>query len=335
MSTVAKYWSSDSTSAGSAPRLSKGQKANKKRMATVAAVFTRAPWVRTPQQVVESLFRISRPTPEDAPAPQRPENKRVWASLLKGKNAVIQEVAEEMERRDPAASKTRVALTDGERALQIRVDRNLKVTLILDLMHALEKLWKAAYVFHAEGSLEADLWVLDRTLRVLSGDVGQVGASRAARLKAADRVLSHTKITGGMEAIGLRLRAVKRTREALKAARPGKGDGAASGDESRSARKAGHGAKFGRRKEEAIVALLTQRNVEEAARVVPVGTTTLYRWMKDAEFAASSRAARLAAFGQASARLQQASGAAAAVIVKMMVDPGAPAGTRVRAADLV
>jgi len=155
-------------------RLTKGQKANKKRMATVAAVFTRAPWVRTPQQVVESLFRISRPTPEDAPAPPRPENKRVWASLLKGKTAVIQEVAEEMERRDPSVSKTRVALTDGERALQIRVDGKLKVTLILDLMHALEKLWKAAYVFHAEGSLEADLWVLDRTLRILSGDVGQV-----------------------------------------------------------------------------------------------------------------------------------------------------------------
>src|SRR5579863_2469876 len=162
--------------AGAQPtsRLAKGQKANKKRMATVAAVFTRAPWVRTPQQVVESLFRISRPTPEDAPAPPRPENKRVWASLLKGKTAVIQEVAEEMERRDPSVSKTRVALTDGERALQIRVDGKLKVTLILDLMHALEKLWKAAYVFHAEGSLEADLWVLDRTLRILSGDVSQV-----------------------------------------------------------------------------------------------------------------------------------------------------------------
>jgi hypothetical protein len=155
-------------------RLTKGQKANKKRMATVAAVFTRAPWVRTPQQVVESLFRIARPAPKDAPAPPRPENKRVWASLLKGKNAVIQEVAEEMERRDPSASKTRVALTDGERALQIRVDKKLKVTLVLDLMHALEKLWKAAYVFHPEASLEADLWVMDRTLRILSGDVGQV-----------------------------------------------------------------------------------------------------------------------------------------------------------------
>jgi hypothetical protein len=155
-------------------RLTKGQKANKKRMATVATVFTRAPWVRTPQQVVESLFPTARPVSGEDPSPPRPENKRVWASLLKGKTAVIQEVAEEMDRRDPSRSMTRLALTDGERALQIRVDQKLNVTLILDLMHVLEKLWKAAYCFHAEGSLEADLWVIDRILRILFGQVGQV-----------------------------------------------------------------------------------------------------------------------------------------------------------------
>ena len=155
-------------------RLTKGQKANRKRMATVATVFTRAPWVRTPQQVVESLFRISRETPAEGQTPPRPENKRVWASLLKGKSAVIQEVAEEMQRRDPERTKTRVALTDGERALQIRVEGTLGVTLILDLLHVLEKLWKAAYVFHAEGSLEAELRVMERTLRILSGEVSQV-----------------------------------------------------------------------------------------------------------------------------------------------------------------
>ncbi len=160
-------------SARPTPRLTKGQKANKKRMATVATVFTRAPWVRTPEQVLESLFPTSRRTPDDKSSPPRPENKRVWASLLKGKTAVIQEVAEEMDRRDPSRSLTRLALTDGERALQIRVKRKLNVTLILDLMHVLEKLWKAAYVFHAEGSLEADLWVLDRTLRILFGEVSQ------------------------------------------------------------------------------------------------------------------------------------------------------------------
>src|SRR5437016_1973708 len=105
------------------PRLTKGQKANKKQMATVATVFTRMPWVRTPQQVIESLFPTSRPASGDAPPPPRPENKRVWASLLKGKTAVIQEVAEEMDRRDPLRSLTRVALADGERALQIRVEQ--------------------------------------------------------------------------------------------------------------------------------------------------------------------------------------------------------------------
>src|SRR5207244_6030854 len=95
------------------PRLTKGQKANKKRMATVAAVFTRTPWMRTPQQVVESLFRISSPTPEDAPAPPRPENKRVWASLLKSKNTVIQEAAGEIASSDQFAAQTRMSLPDG------------------------------------------------------------------------------------------------------------------------------------------------------------------------------------------------------------------------------
>jgi hypothetical protein len=150
-------------------RLTKGQKANKKRMATVATVFTRTPGVRNPQQVVESLFPTGRRTASDAPPPPAAGEEAGVTSLLKGKNGFIQEVGEEMDRRNPLLFLTSLALTDGERALQIRVDRKLKVTLILDLMHVLEKLWKAAYVFHAEGSLAADRWVLDRTLRILSG----------------------------------------------------------------------------------------------------------------------------------------------------------------------
>ncbi len=46
----------------------------------------------------------------------------------------------------------------------------------------------------------------------------------------------------------------------------------------------GHGAKFGRKKEEAIVALLTQRNVEEAARAVGISTRTLLRWLQVPDF---------------------------------------------------
>src|SRR5437762_4864764 len=137
-------------------------------MATVAAVFIRAAWIRTPQQVVESLFRREPTTRAGESPPPRPEHKRVWASLIKGKAAVIGEVAAEVLRRDPQGHKIHVALTDGERALQILVSKNLQVTLILDLLHVLEKLWKAAYVFHAEGSTEAEQWVRLRAEKIRS-----------------------------------------------------------------------------------------------------------------------------------------------------------------------
>jgi len=96
-----------------------------------------------------------------------------------------------------------------------------------------------------------------------------------------------------------------------------------------------HVSKLGRKQEEAIAALLSQRNIEEAARIVGIATRTLLRWMKDPEFDAAYRKARRLAFGQSVARLQQASGAAVSTLLKMMVDPAAPASTRVRAADSV
>jgi hypothetical protein len=97
----------------------------------------------------------------------------------------------------------------------------------------------------------------------------------------------------------------------------------------------GHGAKFGRKKEEAIAALLTQRNVEEAARAAGVGTRTLLRWLQVPEFQSAYRQARRETFSQSVARLQQASNAAVSTLLKIMVDPNVPASSRVRAADSV
>ena len=98
---------------------------------------------------------------------------------------------------------------------------------------------------------------------------------------------------------------------------------------------AGHGEKFGRKKEDAIAALLSQRNVEEAARAAGVGTRTLLRWMQLPEFKAAYHKARRDASGQATARLQQGSSAAASTLLKIMVDKDAPASCRLRAADSV
>jgi len=97
----------------------------------------------------------------------------------------------------------------------------------------------------------------------------------------------------------------------------------------------GHGSKFGRKKEEAIAALLTQRNIEEAARSIGVAPNTLLKWLKLPEFSAAYREARKAAYGQAVARLQQGTSAAATTLLKTLIDPGTPASVKVRAAEAI
>jgi hypothetical protein len=95
------------------------------------------------------------------------------------------------------------------------------------------------------------------------------------------------------------------------------------------------GSKFTRKKEEAIAALLTQRNVEEAARAAGIGTQTLLRWLKVPEFVKEYRKARREAVHQSVARIQQATGAAASVVLKLMTDPNVPAAVKLRAAECV
>ena len=98
---------------------------------------------------------------------------------------------------------------------------------------------------------------------------------------------------------------------------------------------AGSPGKLTHKQDEAIIALLTHRSTEEAARAVNVGVRTLYRWQKDPDFNAGLRAARRTVFAQAVARLQQMCSAAVSTLGKVMVDPGTPAATKVRAADSI
>src|SRR5450755_1317143 len=97
----------------------------------------------------------------------------------------------------------------------------------------------------------------------------------------------------------------------------------------------GHGSKFGQKMEQAVAAMLTQRNFEEAARLVDISPATLMRWQKLPEFQTAYREARRAAFGQAVARLQQGTSAAATTLLKTMIDPDTPASVKVRAAEAI
>jgi len=92
------------------------------------------------------------------------------------------------------------------------------------------------------------------------------------------------------------------------------------------------GARFGRKWEAAIAALLTQPTIQKAARAAGIGLRTLYRYLQDPEFQAAYRKARQEAFLQARALLQRGSAAAVATLYKAMAE-GIPMAVRVRAAD--
>ena len=89
------------------------------------------------------------------------------------------------------------------------------------------------------------------------------------------------------------------------------------------------------KQEQSIVALLSNRGVEEAARACNTPTRTLFRWLKEPAFQAAYRTAKKAAFGQAIARLHHLSSAAVSTLGKVMLDPATPPATKVRASDSI
>jgi len=95
------------------------------------------------------------------------------------------------------------------------------------------------------------------------------------------------------------------------------------------------GTKFGRKMEDAVAALLTQRNIDEAAKSVGISTRTMLRWMKEPEFKEAFRIAKRASYDQAVSRLQHAMPLAVQTMLKVLLDPATPPSVRVRAAEVV
>jgi hypothetical protein len=169
-----------------AKRLCKGEKRNRKRMATAAAVYTVAPYERTPEQMARSH------APWNEPAPPRPpvENKRMWASLEKTPEEVVGDAFQEALRRDPERKKTWVGLVDGN-ATQISLLKKsackncVEMTIILDIIHVSEYLWSASLVFNKAESPRREEWVGERLNSILHGKVSVVAAGmrRSATLR--------------------------------------------------------------------------------------------------------------------------------------------------------
>jgi hypothetical protein len=171
-------------------RRGKGEKANKKKMAAVGAVYTINPFVRSADEVIDEVVRKKAAKRRPLPA-----HKRVRAELLVGKVALFLWLADEAMRRNPQGSKPLVFLSDGERALHDRQSEYLpeNTVCILDLFHVMERLWKVAWCFFDEKTQKgpAHQWVEERLRRLLEGKVDSL--IRGVRYQSTQRGLKGSK----------------------------------------------------------------------------------------------------------------------------------------------
>ena len=181
-------------------RLQPGEKKHAKRMATVAAVYAVAPFVRSPEEFLQRLMprqpgaKTAKNRAKTPAVRPRPVAKRVWASLEREPAEVVAEAMLEAERHDPERVKRWVVLVDGAETQLALVEAGaaaygVDVTVILDIIHVVEYVWKAAHVFHDEGSPELACWAWTRVRDILEGKARRVAAAmrRAATVAGLSR----------------------------------------------------------------------------------------------------------------------------------------------------
>jgi hypothetical protein len=165
-----------------ATRLSKGEKRNRKRMAEVGAVYDTTPVPRRPADILPGNDT------ERADATTGPVARNKWlvASVVDDAATVVKAIFDEADRRDPDHVRTWVALVDGNNHQIHRIGaeaqaRGITVAVVVDFVHVLEYLWKAAWSFHTEGDPAAEAWVRRHAQTVLAGGATRVaGALRRA-----------------------------------------------------------------------------------------------------------------------------------------------------------
>lgn len=167
-------------------RRTKGEKANKKQMACVGALYSIEPFVRTADDILDEVLRDR--CGDDRP---QPTHKHVWAEMsrdvegepLGAKDATFCALFQDLHLRNFGHDRPVVCLMDGERALwEAQRVYFPEAVGILDLFHVMERLWTAAHCFHAEGSEAAESFVSDRLRGLLEGRVGYVIGGLRQRL---------------------------------------------------------------------------------------------------------------------------------------------------------
>src|ERR1039458_313982 len=166
-----------------ATRLSPGEKHGRKRMAELACVYDAVPVPRAPEDIISTPAQKRRKKKKKAQAgkaegkgkPREPQARGKWltASVTDDIPAVIAAAFGEADRRDPGHSREWAVLVDAN-STQIEAvtaeagSRGITVTIVIDFIHVLGYLWKAAWSFYDKGEPASEEWVADQARKIRS-----------------------------------------------------------------------------------------------------------------------------------------------------------------------
>ena len=180
-----------------ATRLSPGEKNGRKRMAELACVYDAAPVPRTPEDIISTpaqkrqkkKAQAGKPIRGGKPREPQASGKWLTASVTDAIPAVIASAFDEAERRDPQHKRDWVVLIDGnntqiEAVTAEAASRSVRLTIVIDFVHVLGYLWKAAWSFFDKGERAAEEWVADQARKILHGNARQVAAGIRRRATA-------------------------------------------------------------------------------------------------------------------------------------------------------
>ncbi|WP_257266867.1 ISKra4 family transposase [Endozoicomonas sp. ONNA2] len=171
-------------------RLSPGEKKDRKRMAMVGTVYTVKKNLRSP----ESIMNLENQSGNVVKFRPPVRNKRAWASVERDGVQVIEEAFDEALKRDPGQNRQWVIVVDGhphqlKMIEKVASQKQVKVSIVMDFIHVLEYLWKAAYCLHGKDDESVEKWVELQALKVLRGQSDHV--ARGMKQSATKRKLKN------------------------------------------------------------------------------------------------------------------------------------------------
>ena len=164
-----------------APIERKGPIPNQKQMACMAGLYTVDRNIRSPQEIIDALFRVPLENKEER-VDNRPQNPRYFASMTKHdqNGNVLGKSAEEQAQQWMTTNTLRrhrrdqdiVVMHDGQPSLwncSRSFQEGWNTIDILDLLHVLPRIWSAAKIIHPS---EVEQYVKGQLFVLLSGGVG-------------------------------------------------------------------------------------------------------------------------------------------------------------------